>query len=103
MSEKHSGASAPATVQSAIVIGHPKAARSAVPALVELLGGAGVHATAVETTEDAPTRLVTADTEQRPCVLVDVDDVATDVALAAMRVASVHETLHHFAPIAVAT
>ena len=90
-------------VHTAIVIGHPAAAKSSVRALVELLGGSGVEATVVETAEEAAARLVTADDEHPPCVLVDVSDLGGDVAAAAGLVATVTETVPLLAPIVVAT
>jgi FixJ family two-component response regulator len=94
----------PAAVESAIVIGHPKAAQGVVRALVELLAGAGVQATVVATAEDAAARLVTSGSDEPPCVLVDVSDVAPgDVATAAARVAAITETVPLIAPIVVAS
>lgn len=93
----------PAAVQSAIVVGRAKSPQAAVRALVELLAGSGVEASVVETPEEAAARLVTADPEHPPCVLVDVSDVAGDVAAAALRVAAITETVPLIAPIVVAT
>ena len=58
----------------------------------------------VATAEEAAARLVTAGRDEAPCVLVDVSDVAAagDVALAALRVAALVETVPMLAPIAVA-
>ena len=88
-------------VQSAIVIG--KDAQPAVRALVELLAGSGVVATVVETAEEAAARLVMADADHPPCILVDVTDLGADIAGAASRIATVTETVPLIAPIVVAS
>jgi len=89
-------------LNSAIVVGHAKAAQNNVAALVDLLAGSGVQAQVVETPEDAAAKLVTGDAEHPPCILVDVADVAADVAAAALRVAALTETMPLLAPIVVA-
>jgi FixJ family two-component response regulator len=95
--------SEPAAVHSAIVVGRSKAPHSAVRVIVDLLANSGVEATVVETPEDAAARLVTAEAEHPPCVLVDVSDTAADLAAAALRVAAVTETVPLLSPIVVAT
>jgi len=94
----------PVAVQHAIVVGQ-RGAQGDLRALVDLLAGAGVAVTVVTSAEEAAARLLTASAESAPCVLVDVGDVQAsgDVALAALRVAALTETLPMVAPIAVAT
>ncbi len=72
--------------------------------LVDLLAGAGVQATVVDTPEDAAARLVTADADRPPCILVDLSDIAPgDTAQGASRVSAITETVPLLEPIVVAS
>jgi FixJ family two-component response regulator len=98
MSEKQ-----PAAIESAIVIGQPMAGQGSVRVLVDVLASVGVKATVVSSPEEAAARLVTTISDDPPCVLVDVGDLAAgDIGIASQRVAAITETVPLVAPIVVA-